>query len=217
LDPLAIARLTHAILRASGQVCIAIKRIYVHHSLLNDLVEKLAQSFDEIVIGDGLAKETTMGPLNNRTQFEFVAGLIDNCIQKKMRVLTKGTKVSPSTWNEGFFMLPSIVLGAREEDDIVRCEQFGPVIPIMPFVDEEHAIAWANNTPYGLRASIWTQDRTRAEVMADRVEAGAVFLNNHGIFRDLHIEFPGIKQSGFSRDSRSAALDHYADTYGFAE
>jgi acyl-CoA reductase-like NAD-dependent aldehyde dehydrogenase len=217
LDPLAIARLTHAILRASGQVCIAIKRIYVHHSLLNDLVEKLAQSFDEIVIGDGLAKETTMGPLNNRSQFEFVAGLIDNCIQKKMRVLTKGTKVSPSTWNEGFFMLPSIVLGAREEDDIVRCEQFGPVIPIMPFVDEEHAIAWANNTPYGLRASIWTQDRTRAEVMADRVEAGAVFLNNHGIFRDLHIEFPGIKQSGFSRDSRSAALDHYADTYGFAE
>ena len=114
-------------------------------------------------------------------------------------------------------MLPSIVLGAREEDEIVRCEQFGPVIPIMPFVNEEDAIAWANNTPYGLRASIWTQDRRRAEVLADRVEAGAVFLNNHGIFRDLHIEFPGIKQSGFSRDSRSAALDHYADTYGFAE
>jgi acyl-CoA reductase-like NAD-dependent aldehyde dehydrogenase len=217
LDALAIARLTHAILRASGQVCIAIKRIYVHYSLLNDLVEKLAQSFDEVVIGDGLAKETTMGPLNNKSQFEFVAGLIDKCVQNKMRILSKGTKLSPSMWNEGFFLLPSIVLGAGEGDEIVRCEQFGPVIPIMPFVNEEDAIAWANNTPYGLRASIWTQDRRRAEVLADRVEAGAVFLNNHGIFRDLHIEFPGIKQSGFSRDSRSAALDHYADTYGFAE
>ena len=114
-------------------------------------------------------------------------------------------------------MLPSIVLGAREEDEIVSCEQFGPVIPIMPFVNEEDAIAWSNNTPYGLRASVWTEDRSRAEVIADRLEAGAVFLNNHGIFRDLHIEFPGIKQSGFSRESRSAALDHYADTYGFAE
>jgi acyl-CoA reductase-like NAD-dependent aldehyde dehydrogenase len=217
LDALAIARLTHAILRASGQVCIAIKRIYVHYSLFDELVEKLAQSFDEVVVGDGLSKETTMGPLNNKSQFEFVARLVDKCVQNKMRVLSKGTKLSPSKWNEGFFMLPSIVLGAREEDDIVRCEQFGPLIPIVPFVNEEDAIAWANNTPYGLRASIWTQDRRRAEVMADRVEAGAVFLNNHGIFRDLHIEFPGIKQSGFSRDSRSAALDHYADTYGFAE
>jgi acyl-CoA reductase-like NAD-dependent aldehyde dehydrogenase len=217
LDALAIARLTHAVLRASGQVCIAIKRIYVHYSRLNELVEKLAQSFDEMIVGDGLAKETTMGPLNNKSQFDFVTGLIDKCVQSKMRVLTKGTKLSPAMWNEGFFVLPSIVLGAREEDEIVRCEQFGPVIPIMPFVNEEDAIAWANDTPYGLRASIWTQDRRRAEIMADRVEAGAVFLNNHGIFRDLHIEFPGIKQSGFSRESRSAALDHYVDTYGFAD
>ena len=68
-----------------------------------------------------------------------------------------------------------------------------------------------------LRASVWTENRARAEFFADRLEAGAVFLNNHGIFRDLHLEFPGIKQSGFSRPSRSAALDHYADTYGFAE
>ena len=114
-------------------------------------------------------------------------------------------------------MLPSIILDAREEDEIVRCEQFGPVIPIMPFEDDNEAVTRANSTPYGLRASVWTEDRAHAEVVADRLEAGAVFLNNHGIFRDLHIEFPGVKQSGFGRESRSAALDHYADTYGFAE
>ena len=217
LDAAAITRVRSAILRASGQVCIAIKRIYVHHSRLSELVDKLEESFGQVVVGDGLAPETTMGPLNNKSQFDFVTGLIDKCVQRNLRVLIKGRKLSTANWNEGFFMLPSIVLGAREDDDIVRCEQFGPVIPIMPFDSEEDAIAMANRTPYGLRASVWTEDHAHAEVVADRLEAGAVFLNNHGIFRDLHIEFPGIKQSGFSRESRSAALDHYADTYGFAE
>jgi acyl-CoA reductase-like NAD-dependent aldehyde dehydrogenase len=213
----AIGRMTHAILRASGQVCIAIKRIYVHESRLDELVEKLAQSFDRVVVGDGLAPETTMGPLNNKSQFDFVNGLIEKSKRTGLNVMTKGRRLSPATWNEGFFILPSIVLGANESDELVRCEQFGPVIPIMTFNDDEEAIVRANNTPYGLRASVWTEDRAYAEAMADRIEAGAVFLNNHGIFRDLHIEFPGIKQSGFSRESRSAALDHYADTYGFAE
>jgi acyl-CoA reductase-like NAD-dependent aldehyde dehydrogenase len=213
----AMARMTHAILRASGQVCIAIKRIYVHESRLDELVEKLARSFDRMVVGEGLAPETTMGPLNNKPQFDFVNGLLDKCHRRGLTVMTKGRKLSASGWIEGFFILPSIVLGANDEDDVVVCEQFGPVIPIMPFATEDDAIGRANNTPYGLRASVWTEDRQRAEVMADRIEAGAVFLNNHGIFGDLHIEFPGIKQSGFSRDSRSAALDHYADTYGFAD
>jgi len=217
LDEDAIARMTYGILRASGQVCVAIKRIYVHHSRLNELVEKLAASFDRVVVGNGLIPETTMGPLNNRRQFEFVTGLIDRCMQRGLVVMTKGRKLFPPGWNEGFFVLPSIVLGAGEHDDVVRCGQFGPVIPIMPFVNENDAIDRANNTPYGFRASVWTADRHRAEALADRIQAGAVFLNNHAGFRDLHIEFPGIKQSGFSRESRWAALDHYTDTYGFAE
>jgi acyl-CoA reductase-like NAD-dependent aldehyde dehydrogenase len=217
LDAEAITRLRHAILRASGQVCIAIKRIYVHVSRFDELTDKLAESFDRMIVGDGLVPETTMGPLNNKSQFDFVTGLIEKCVRNNRCVVTKGRKLSAGSWTEGFFMLPSIIVGAAEEDEVVRCEQFGPVIPIMPFEDEEDALARANNTPYGLRASVWTEDRAHAEFLADRLEAGAVFLNNHGIFRDLHIEFPGIKQSGFSRESRSAALDHYVDTYGFAE
>ena len=212
-----IGKMTHAILRAAGQVCIAIKRIYVHQSRYDELVEKLSQSFDRVVVGDGLASETTMGPLNNKTQFEFVMDLIDQCKKAGLTVLTKGKKLDPTTWHQGFFMLPSIVLGASESHGIVRCEQFGPVVPIVPFADEEEAVGRANNTPYGLRASVWTTNDDRAQRLADRLEAGAVFWNSHGIFRDLHIEFPGIKQSGFSRESQSAALDHYVDTYGFAQ
>jgi|SRR5262245_258959 len=217
LDHEAVAKMTHAILRAAGQVCIAIKRLYVHQTRCDELVGKLSQAFDRVVVGDGLASETTMGPLNNKPQFDFVTDLVDQCKKEGLTVLTKGRKLDPKTWDQGFFLLPSIVLGAGESHEIVRCEQFGPLIPILPFADEEEAVARANNTPYGLRASVWTADGDRAHRLADRLEAGAVFWNSHGIFRDLHIEFPGIKQSGFSRESRSAALNHYVDTYGFAQ
>ena len=217
LDADAMAKMTHAILRGAGQVCIAIKRIYVHRSRYDELVDKLSQSFERVVVGDGLAVETTMGPLNNKPQFEFVTGLIERCKKTGLTVLTKGKKLDLNSWQRGYFILPALVLGAADDHEIVSCEQFGPVVPIMSFIDEEEALARANNTPFGLRASVWTASRDRAEALADRIEAGAVFWNSHGIFRDLHIEFPGIKQSGFSRDSRFAGLDHYVDTYGFAE
>jgi acyl-CoA reductase-like NAD-dependent aldehyde dehydrogenase len=217
LDDAAIAKMTNAILRASGQVCIAIKRIYVHVSRYDELVAKLSESFSKLVVGDGLAADTTMGPLNNASQFRFVSELVDECRRAGLDVRTQGAKRDPATWDQGYYTLPSIILGASEHDRIVTCEQFGPVIPIMSFSSEENAVSRANNTPYGLRASIWTADHERAENLADRVEAGAVFWNNHGIFRDLHIEFPGVKQSGLSRESRAAALDHYVDTYGFAQ
>jgi acyl-CoA reductase-like NAD-dependent aldehyde dehydrogenase len=217
LDQEAVAKLTYAILRGAGQVCIAIKRIYVHQSRYEELVDKLAQSFDRVIVGNGLSMETRMGPLNNKRQFDFVSGLLERCRKVGLTVLTKGKKLDAKTWDQGFFLLPSIVLGAAEDHEVVQCEQFGPLVPIMPFTDEEDALMRANRTPYGLRASVWTSSRDRAEALADRLEAGAVFWNNHGIFRDLHIEFPGIKESGFSRDSRSAAMDHYADTYGFAQ
>jgi acyl-CoA reductase-like NAD-dependent aldehyde dehydrogenase len=217
LDDTSIAKMTNAILRASGQVCIAIKRIYVHVSRYDELVAKLSESFSKVVVGDGLAAATTMGPLNNHSQFGFVSDLVDECRQAGLDVRTFGTRRDPATWDQGYYMLPSIILGASERDRIVSCEQFGPVIPIMTFTSEDEAVARANHTPYGLRASVWTADHERAINLADRVEAGAVFWNSHGIFRDLHIEFPGVKQSGLSRESRAAALDHYVDTYGFAQ
>ncbi len=217
LDPSAVARMTNAILRAAGQVCVAIKRIYVHESRYDELVEKLSASFDNIAVGDGLNPAATMGPLNNRPQFELVSGLIDRCRENDMTVVSKGKPIDPALWNRGYFILPSIILGARFEDEIVSCEQFGPVVPILKFTNEDEAITAANQAEFGLRASVWTGNPVHAAAIADRLEAGAVFHNNHGIFQDLHLEFPGIKQSGVGRESRVAGLDHYADIYGFAE
>ena len=217
LDWQAVERMTNAILRAAGQVCVAIKRIYVHESRYDELVEKLAASFHAVVVGDGLRPETTMGPLNNKTQFDFVRGLIDRCRDKGLNVMTEGRKLDPADWDGGYFLLPTIVLGASAEDEIVITEQFGPVVPILKFRNEDEAIEQANRSEFGLRASVWTSGREVAATIADRLEAGAVFYNNHGIFRDLHLEFPGVKQSGLSRESCNAGLDHYADTYGFAD
>jgi acyl-CoA reductase-like NAD-dependent aldehyde dehydrogenase len=216
LDDAVIGRMTNAILRASGQVCIAIKRIYVHESRFDELVHKLEARFDQTVVGDGLAPETTMGPLNNKMQFDFVTSLVDRCTRDGLTVVTKGRKLSPETWDNGLFILPSIILGAKHEHELVQCEQFGPAIPIMPFHSEDEAVKRANDTEYGLRASVWSANMERAQTLADRLEAGAVFFNSHGIFQDLHIEFPGIKQSGFGPYSRWAAMDHYTDIYGFA-
>jgi acyl-CoA reductase-like NAD-dependent aldehyde dehydrogenase len=216
LDAAAMQRITNAILRAAGQVCVAIKRIYVHRSRYDEFVAKLEASFDEVVVGDGLDPNTTMGPLNNRSQFDFVTTLLKDSRSQGLHVITKGRQLNPADWDGGYFMLPSIVLGATEQHQVVSCEQFGPVVPVMPFSGEDDAIAAANASEYGLRASIWTADEERAAAIADRLAAGAVFHNNHGIFRDLRLEFPGIKQSGLGGESRRAALDHYADTYGFA-
>ena len=212
-----IRRMTQSILRSAGQVCIAIKRIYVHASRQKELLEKLASSFEQIVVGDPLHKETTMGPLNNKDQFSFVNGLLENARQSGLEVRTLGRKLDPDSWATGFFLLPSIIVNARQGDEITRCEQFGPVIPIIPFDDNEEAVDWANDTDYGLRASVWTSDRYEAERLAQLIQAGAIFHNNHGIFQDLHIEFPGLKQSGLSAESRHLGLDHFSDAYGLAD
>ncbi len=217
LDEQAIQRMTSAILRSAGQVCIAIKRIYVHHSRFRELVDKLTDSFDRVVVGDGLLPETTMGPLNNKAQFDFVSGLLETCRGEGLEVVTKGGKLSPHTWQHGYFLLPSIVLGAAQHAQIVHCEQFGPIIPIVPFSDEDEALTWANDTDYGLRASVWTSNRGKASEFADLLQAGAVFHNNHGIFRDVLIEFPGVKQSGLGHHSRLGGLDYYSDSFGFAD
>ena len=217
LDESAIERMTRAILRASGQVCVAIKRIYVHESRQEELLEKLTAAFAQTVVGDPIRSGTTMGPLNNKPQFDFVSGLIEEARAAGSDVRTLGQKLDPHSWKAGYFMLPAIIAGAGHGDALVGCEQLGPVVPLVSFKDENQAVEWSNDTPYGLRASVWTSDRSRAENLADRIRAGAVFHNNHGIFQDLHVEFPGLKQSGLSRESRSMGLDHYTDSYGFAD
>jgi hypothetical protein len=193
--------MTNAILRASGQVCIAIKRIYVHASRFNELTEKLGESFDRVVVGDGLVPETTMGPLNNKTQFDFVTGLVDKSAQKNLRVITKGKK-SPSSWGEGYFMLPSIPRCERR-DEIVRCEQFGPVI-YHALRKRDDGFRAQNNTVW--RCASVVPKIAHAEVWRIGLKPARI-LNNANI-QDCTSN-SGI-QSVFSRESFGRS-DHYPD------
>ncbi|NQD67097.1 aldehyde dehydrogenase family protein [Bacillus haikouensis] len=217
LDELAIKRLKAGILRASGQVCSAIKRIYVHETRYDEVVEKLTKEFERVVVGDGIQPDVTMGPLNNKAQFEYVNHLIERTSKSGANVKTVGIQLNPETWDQGYYMLPSIVTGVNQQSEIVRVEQFGPVIPILSFSDMDEAIELANDSEFGLRASIWTENEEAAINIADRLEAGAVFHNNHTVFSDLALDFPGLKESGVSRETRHGGLELFADSYGFAD
>ncbi len=216
LDQTAMQRFRMGILRAAGQVCSAIKRVYVHESRYDEFVVKLTKEFQRVVVGNGIQPDATMGPINNRSQFDFVTGLIDRTRQLGANVVTAGQKLDPDTWEEGYFILPTIVTGIDQQHELVRVEQFGPVIPILAYSDIEEAIRMANDTEFGLRASVWTADEAKAIELADQLEAGAVFHNNHTIFQDLRLDFPGFKESGLSRETRWCGLELFADSYGLA-
>ncbi|PGL70889.1 aldehyde dehydrogenase family protein [Bacillus sp. AFS055030] len=216
LDEEAIKRLRMSILRAAGQVCSAIKRVYVHDSRYAELVKKLQKEFERIVVGDGIQPDVTMGPLNNKAQYDYVNGLIERTEKAGANVITAGIQLNPEMWDQGYYILPTIVTGVDQESEIVRAEQFGPVIPILPFSTIDEVIKLANDSEFGLRASVWTENEELAIEMADRLEAGAVFHNNHTIFSDLALDFPGLKESGVSRETRHCGLEFFADSYGFA-
>lgn len=216
LSEMNMQRIRLGILRAAGQVCSAVKRVYVHESRYDELVNKLEKQFSDIVVGNGIHPDTTMGPLNNKTQFDFVQGLLTRAKQAGANIITLGQKLDSETWEEGYFMLPSIVTNINHNTELVRAEQFGPVIPIVPYSNVEEAIEMANDTEFGLRASVWTADESNAIDIADRLEAGAVFYNNHTIFQNLRLDFPGIKESGLSRETQWGGMELFTDSYGFA-
>jgi acyl-CoA reductase-like NAD-dependent aldehyde dehydrogenase len=217
MDEAAIKRLKMGILRAAGQVCSAIKRVYVHESRYDEVLQKLTREFERVVVGDGIQPDVTMGPLNNQAQFDYVNGLLERTVKAGGKVITAGIQLNPETWNQGYYMLPSIVTGVNQQSEVVRVEQFGPVIPILPFSSLEEVVDYANDSEFGLRASVWTENEELAIEMADRLEAGAVFHNNHTVFSELTIDFPGLKESGVSRETRHCSLELFADSYGFAD
>ncbi len=214
LNEEAIKKLRFGVLRAAGQVCSAIKRIYVHESRYDEVIEKLKKEFQKIRVGNGIQPDVEMGPLNNQAQYNYVKDLIERAEKSGATIITAGIQLDPETWDQGYYILPTIITGAGQTSEIVRAEQFGPVIPILPFSEVEEAIKLANDSEYGLRASVWTENEAMAVKLADQLEAGAVFHNNHTVFQDLHLDFPGLKESGLSRETRHCGLEYFADSYG---
>jgi acyl-CoA reductase-like NAD-dependent aldehyde dehydrogenase len=189
----------------SGQVCMAVKRIYAHESIYDALVAALTAEAKKAKLGDGLDPATTLGPIQNRRQFERVRELQDDA--RAHGQLQEG-QAGPA--GDGYFISPTVVTGLAESDRLVAEEQFGPVFPVLKFTDVEDAIARANDTRYGLSGSVWGRDIARAQQVAARLEVGTAWVNQHRITA-ADVPFGGAKESGMGRVYSRLGLNAYLE------
>jgi acyl-CoA reductase-like NAD-dependent aldehyde dehydrogenase len=196
----------------SGQICFAIKRLYVHRSRYEEFVDLFSQVVDSTVVGDGLDPQVTMGPVNNNRQYESVRRIIDGARSEGLNLVELGTLQGDAS--NGYFIRPHLVLDPPEESTVVGCEQFGPVLPIMVYDDEQEVVARANASPFGLCSSIWTADEEHAFALAEQLEAGTTFINGHSLFSlDLEAPFGGVKDSGMGRELGPEAVLEYVQPH----
>lgn len=175
----------------AGQVCLAIKRVYVHADIYDQMCAALARLADEAVVDDGLTQGAQMGPLQNKAQFEKIKGFLAGARADGMVIAGGAVEERP-----GYFLRPTIVRDIADGARLVDEEQFGPILPVIRFTDAEDALARANASPWGLGGSVWSADRERAYALARGMETGMVWINKHLDFGP-HIPFGGAKQSGF--------------------
>lgn len=190
----------------TGQICVAIKRLYVHEAIHDALVARLKVIAESNVLGDPFDPATTMGPISNRAQFERVKDLVERSMAMGGTVVTGGAPLV----RRGYFYPPTLLTDLPNDAPIVAEEQFGPVLPIIKFTDIEEAIKAANCTRYGLGGSVWTSDVETGVQIASQIESGSVWVNQHGIVLP-HIPCGGMKLSGIGRANGSVGFDNYSE------
>lgn len=190
-----------------GQVCTAATRVLIERSIYDETVDKLAKVADSLSFGAGLDPSADLNPVVSAKQRDRVKGFISRA-EAAGACLSSGLRSVPE---RGFFVAPTIVSNVTSDMEIVRDEVFGPVIAAMPFDDEEQAIALANDTAYGLAASIWSTDLNRTMRLTRALKAGTVWVNTHNVL-DANLPFGGMKQSGLGREHGREGLEHYLET-----
>ncbi|MEI9930308.1 MAG: aldehyde dehydrogenase family protein [Rhizomicrobium sp.] len=186
----------------SGQVCGAIKRLYVHESIYDRMCDELAALATAAVVGDGLEQGTQLGPLQNKMQFEKVKALIESA--RADGTLLAGGEAP----RRGYFIRPIIVRDISDGTRLVDEEQFGPVLPVIRYSDLDDAIRRANASPYGLGGSVWSSNREKARAIALRMETGMVWINKHPDVAP-HIPGGGAKQSGIGIEMGQDGLNEF--------
>lgn len=202
-----------AIFFHQGQVCTAGTRLYVHDSIRDKVLEGVADASKGLVIGHGLDPATTMGPMISAAQREKVMGYLDEGQSAGAETVIGGKSID----GQGYFMEPTILANTTDSMSVVREEIFGPVLAAQGFSDDDldAVAAKANNSVFGLAASIWTQDLSAAHKLAKKVKAGSVWVNQHNFF-DPSLPFGGFKQSGYGREQGSEAVRTFTEVKSVA-
>lgn len=190
---------------ATGQSCVAGSRLYLHHDIADEFLERMVELAGQIRIGDPLAKETQMGPLCTIRQLENIEREVAYAQSEGGKILTGGKRPEGL---DGLFYEPTIIACPRQDMRIVDTELFGPVLCVQRFEDEDEVIRLANDTKYGLAAGIFTRDSARSLRMANAVRAGIVWVNTYRVVSPI-AEFGGVKGSGYGRESGLQAMYDY--------
>ncbi|MFI6079690.1 aldehyde dehydrogenase family protein [Streptomyces sp. NPDC051217] len=181
----------------SGQICLAAKRIYIHADIYDEMAQELATLVRDVRVGDPTSEDVQLGPVSNSRQYETVLGLLRDCYDQGYTFLTGGL---PAPDEAGFFIEPTLVDNPPDESRIVREEQFGPVLPLLKYTDVADVVARANKGPFGLGASVWSSDSDAGRSLAERLQAGTVWVNEV-MHLDPSVPFGGLKQSGMGVES----------------
>jgi acyl-CoA reductase-like NAD-dependent aldehyde dehydrogenase len=187
-----------------GQICIAVKRIYAPEALLAPLASAIAKVAREVKVGDGTDPQTQIGPINNAMQLERVSGLVADAKQRGAQVHAGGERME----RKGYFFAPTVLTGVGDDAPIVAEEQFGPVLPLLPYRSLDDAIERANATHFGLGASVWSPNRARALEVAKEIDAGTVWINQH-LALTADAPFGGAKWSGIGAAGGRWAVESF--------
>ncbi len=204
---LAAEGVANAIFFNHGQCCCAGSRIYAGKKIRDELVDRVAEIADSTSLGDGFHPDTQMGPLVSREQYQRVCGYIRSG-RGEGATLHTGGEERPRGLDKGYFVRPTVFTDVRPDMRIVREEIFGPVVAVQRFTDLDDVVALGNDTTYGLAASVWTRDISKAHKVAAGLQAGTVWVNCHNVF-DAAAPFGGYKMSGFGREMGRHALELY--------
>ncbi len=181
----------------AGQTCLSVERCYVHRSLYKQFVEACVRKAKQLRVGNGLDPDTDVGPMIHERQLTIVDSQVNDAVSSGARILAGGARLEALGLN---FYAPTILVDVRHDMRIMREETFGPALPIMPFDNDDEAVQLANDSDYGLGASVWTKSRARGEVIASKIQSGTVMVNDcvscFGISEALH---GGVKASGLGR------------------
>ncbi len=209
-----VPELVQGVFGLSGQICYDVKRIYVQESRYKAFVDQFTQVTDQFVVGNGLNPRSTLGPLVNQKQQKWVNGLIDDARTRGATVSQVGSKLDEAAWPYGWYVLPAVISDVDQSFEVVSCEQFGPIIPIIPFKTVEQAVEMANDSNYGLCSSVWTPDEDRAWGIARKLQAGTSFINVHRRGASgVDMPYGGFKESGLGRGHGVVALEEQLEMH----